>query len=192
VRWPGGLVLAAGLLSGCGTVTQMVAPVPTPPPTRSIAVAPSPTPSAPLPPPAPPEMVVPSPPAAPARPSLPATRPSPSVTRPSSPPTVPSVPSVPSPVPAPARPPSVLSTAVEDEQRVRREAQTRIDGAERLIQGIDRTKLVAQQEENVQTIESFLNKAKEALTTQDLQRAFTLADKAYLLADELSRTLAPR
>jgi len=32
--------------------------------------------------------------------------------------------------------------------------------------------------------QSFLEKAREALQAQDFQRAFTLADKAYLLADE--------
>ena len=39
------------------------------------------------------------------------------------------------------------------------------------------------------TIQSFLVKAKEALSERDVQRAFALADKAYLLANELSRTL---
>ncbi len=76
---------------------------------------------------------------------------------------------------------------------MRRDAQTRIDGAERLIRDIDRRKLIEQeQEQNFQTIQSFLSKAKEALFTHDLQRAFTLADKAYLLADELSRMLSSR
>ncbi len=75
---------------------------------------------------------------------------------------------------------------------MRRDAQTRIDETERLIRDIDRKKLLEQQEQNFQTIESFLGKAKDALSAQDLQRAFTLADKAYLLADELSRTLPSR
>jgi hypothetical protein len=81
---------------------------------------------------------------------------------------------------------------IDDEQRMRRNAETRIDEAERLIREIDRKKLLEQQERNFQTIESFLDKAKEALIAQDLQRAVTLADKAYLLADELSRTLSTR
>jgi hypothetical protein len=98
----------------------------------------------------------------------------------------------PAPSPTPPKQPAVLSTAVDDDQRVRREAQNRIEGAERLVQGIDRTKLAEQQEQNVQTIESFLSKAKEALAMRDLQRAYTLADKAFVLADELSRTLSPR
>ena len=86
----------------------------------------------------------------------------------------------------------MLSTAVDDEQRMRRDAQSRIDGTERLIRDIDRTKLVAQQEESFQTIQSFLSKAKEALSAHDLQRAYTLADKAYLLAGELTRGVSPR
>ena len=72
---------------------------------------------------------------------------------------------------------------------MRREAQKRIDGTERLVRQIDQKKLVGQQQQNFETIQSFLAKAKEALSARDLQRAFTLADKAYLLADELSRML---
>jgi len=86
----------------------------------------------------------------------------------------------------------VLSPGVEDEQRMRREAQKRIDGTERLVRQIDQKKLVGQQQQNFETIQSFLAKAKEALSARDLQRAFTLADKAYLLADELSRMLFSR
>ena len=86
----------------------------------------------------------------------------------------------------------MLSPGVEDEQRMRREAQKRIDGTERLVRQIDQKKLVGQQQQNLETIQSFLAKAKEALSARDLQRAFTLADKAYLLADELSRTLFSR
>ena len=86
----------------------------------------------------------------------------------------------------------MLSPGVEDEQRMRREAQKRIDGTERLVRQIDQKKLVGQQQQNFETIQSFLAKAKEALSARDLQRAFTLADKAYLLADELSRMLFSR
>ena len=86
----------------------------------------------------------------------------------------------------------MLSPGVEDEQRMRREAQKRIEGTERLVRQIDQKKLVGQQQQNFETIQSFLAKAKEALSARDLQRAFTLADKAYLLADELSRTLFSR
>jgi len=84
----------------------------------------------------------------------------------------------------------VLSPEVEDEQRMRRDAQNRIEGTERLVRQIDQKKLVGEQQQNLLTIQSFLTKAKEALSARDLQRAFTLADKAYLLADELSRTFS--
>jgi hypothetical protein len=86
----------------------------------------------------------------------------------------------------------VLSPEVADEPRMRQEAQSRIDGTERLVRGIDQSKLVGEQQQNFQTIQSFLAKAKEALSARDLQRAFTLADKAYLLAGELSRALSSR
>lgn len=75
---------------------------------------------------------------------------------------------------------------------MRREAQSRIDRTERLVRQIDPRKLIGQQQQSFETIQSFLAKAKEALTARDLQRAFTLADKAYLLADELSRALFAR
>ena len=86
----------------------------------------------------------------------------------------------------------MLSPGVEDEQRMRREAERRIAGTERLVRQIDQKKLAGQQQQNFETIQSFLAKAKEALSARDLQRAFTLADKAYLLADELSRMLFSR
>jgi hypothetical protein len=159
----GGVLLLLMLFTGCSTIGQVAAPAPTAPPTRSIAVAPLPSPTP--------------------RRSSPA---------PASP-TMPRSPATPAPAPLPAPPARVLSTGVEDEQRMRRDAQTRIDGAERLVRDIDRQKLVeARQGENLETIESFLSKAKQALSAHDLQRAFTLADKAYLLADELSRTLSAR
>ena len=111
---------------------------------------------------------------------------------PTSPPETPSAPPT-SPAPSPpGPPPRVLSPGVEDEQRMRREAQKRIDGTERLVRQIEQKKLAGQQQQNFETIQSFLAKAKEALSARDLQRAFTLADKAYLLADELSRTLFSR
>jgi hypothetical protein len=76
---------------------------------------------------------------------------------------------------------------------MRRETLTRIDGAERLIHDMDPKKLAEpEQEQNLLTIQSFLSKAKEALSARDVQRAFTLADKALVLADELSRALSGR
>ena len=85
----------------------------------------------------------------------------------------------------------VLSPQLQDEERVQRETQGRIDGAERLVRQIDQRKLVGDQQQNFLTIQSFLTKAKEAISARDVERAFTLADKAYVLARELSRAVPP-
>lgn len=114
-------------------------------------------------------------------------------TTPSSPPrAAPPRPALPAPVldPAPpSTPPPVLSPVLSavDEQKLRTEAQQRIDGAEQRLRQVDLTKLASSQQDSLQTVQSFLDKAREALQTQDVQRAFTLADKAYLLADELAK-----
>jgi hypothetical protein len=104
--------------------------------------------------------------------------------------------------PAPAQPPPrsaaipreppVLApqASAEEEQRLKAQAERRIEGTEKLVQRIDPARLPREQQENYRTIQSFLVKAREALSTRDVQRAFTLADKAYLLADEMSK--APR
>jgi len=86
--------------------------------------------------------------------------------------------------PAPVLSP-VLSTA--DEQRLRADTQQRLDGAERRLRQIDPTKLASAQQDSLRTVQSFLDKAHEALPAKDIQRAFTLADKAFILADELSK-----
>jgi hypothetical protein len=93
------------------------------------------------------------------------------------------------PTPAPDAPPPVLSPVLSavDEQKLRADTQQRIDGAEQRLRQVDPGKLPSGQHESLQTAQSFLDKAREALQAQDVQRAFTLADKAYLLADELSK-----
>jgi hypothetical protein len=93
--------------------------------------------------------------------------------------------------PAPAPPPPVLAPQVgsEQERRLQQDAQSRIDRTERLLSRVDPTRLAGQQQESYQTIQSFLAKAKEALYARDVQRAMTLADKASLLADDLTRGL---
>ena len=94
----------------------------------------------------------------------------------------------PPPLPADTSPP-VLSPVLSavDEQRLRAEAQQKIDGAEQRLRQVDQAKLASSQQDSLRTVQSFLDKAREALQAQDVQRAFTLADKAYLLADELAR-----
>jgi hypothetical protein len=103
------------------------------------------------------------------------------------PPPAPPTPVVPPPASVPPPRPQVLSPQLEDEQRIQRQAQSRIDEAERLVRQIDQKKLAGEQQQNFLTIQSFVTKAKEALSQRDVQRAFTLADKARLLAEELSR-----
>jgi hypothetical protein len=65
---------------------------------------------------------------------------------------------------------------------------TRIDSAERLVKQLADRMLGADQQETLSTIQSFLTKARDALGTQNLQQAFTLADKADALAKDLIRT----
>ena len=105
--------------------------------------------------------------------------------RPGSPPPAP--PPVPADVPLPVLSPGLSAV---DEQRLRAEAQQRIGGTEEHLRQIDQAKLASGQQDSLQTVQSLLDKAREALQTQDVQRAFTLAEKAYLLADEMSK--APR
>jgi hypothetical protein len=77
--------------------------------------------------------------------------------------------------------------ASEEERRLERDALARIDGAERLVRGLDGRRLRSEQRQNLDTVQSFLDKAREALAARDVQRAYTLADKAFLLADDLNR-----
>ena len=163
-----GVIALAMAVTGCAGLKDMIYPAPALPPARSVSV-----PSPGLPPPVP----APAPPAPPAL-SLP-------------PPSLPP-PAPPSPVPPAPPPPRVLSPQLQDEDRVQRETQSRIDGTERLVRQIDQKKLVGDQQQNFLTIQSFLVKAKEAISVRDVERAFTLADKAYILAKELSRTAGVR
>jgi hypothetical protein len=93
------------------------------------------------------------------------------------------------PAPAPDASPPVLSPVLSaaDEQRLRAATQQRVDGAEQRLRQIDPAKLTAGQQDSLRTVQSFLDKAREAVQAQDIQRAYTLADKAFLLADELTR-----
>jgi hypothetical protein len=90
---------------------------------------------------------------------------------------------------APITPPPMLSPEIgtEEQRRLTREANARIAGAERLVARLDRDKLGRQQQETFSTIQSFLVKAREAVTERDYPRALTLADKARVLAEELSQ-----
>jgi hypothetical protein len=182
-----GLLLAAATLGGCAGVSDFLVPAPTMAPRRAsnpaeeeLAARSIPAVREPVPPPAPPRPTTPAPPLA--------TPPAPT----------PVPPAPPSPAPPPPRSaaiprePPVLApqASAEEEQRLKTQAERRIEGTEKLVQRIDPARLPREQQENYRTIQSFLVKAREALSTRDVQRAFTLADKAYLLADEMSK--APR
>ena len=70
--------------------------------------------------------------------------------------------------------------APEDEQRIKARRSAASRGArEAGAEDVHLVRLVREQRENDSTIQSFLAKAREALSTRDVQRAFTLADKAY-------------
>ena len=91
----------------------------------------------------------------------------------------------------PPSPPRLLSSQVgrEEEQRLKQQAASRIEGTEQMVRQINAKKLAKDQEEVFSTIRSFLSKAKEAIALKDFPRAFALADKAGILAEELLTTV---
>lgn len=72
-----------------------------------------------------------------------------------------------------------------DEDRLRREASSRIQKTEQLVAQVDQSRLAKEQQETFSTIQNFLANAKEALAARDFPRASNLADKAQILAEEL-------
>ena len=181
MRGPIWLLLAAATLGGCAGASDFLVPAPSMAPPRAatpgeedLAARSAPAVREPVPPPAPPRPTPPAPLATPPAPTPPAPAPPPPRTA------------------AIPREPPVLApqASAEEEQRLKAQAERRIEGTEKLVQRIDPARLPREQQENYRTIQSFLVKAREALSTRDVQRAFTLADKAYFLADEMSK--APR
>ena len=172
------LPILAAALGGCASVGALLLPTPAVP-QRPAVVEDEPAPA-----PARPAPAAREPAPGPAKPATPSAREQPpAVTPVPAPPrtaAIPREPTVPAPVLAP-------QASAEEEQRIKSQAERRIEGTERLVQKIDPSRLAREQRENYLTIQSFLAKAREALSTRDVQRAFTLADKAYLLADELSK-----
>ena len=171
------LVLASSL-SGCASLKEFFSPAPAAPPLRSEpapaepSVHPASTPAVPA-------MAAPAPPAPPPpqRPASPGGSPFRTVPAP--------------PEPSPSPPPPVLSPQVSNEEdaRLRGDAQNRMTGTETLMRQVDSKKLGGQQQENFRIIESLLASAKDALYARDTQRARTLAEKAFLLAEDLVRSL---
>jgi len=79
--------------------------------------------------------------------------------------------------------------SLDQEGRLMDEANKRIQGAEQNLQSIDPQKLATDQQETYETIQSFLDQAKAALSRKDFARGLNLAQKAHVLSDDLSRTL---
>ena len=190
---PAAAVLALAL-GGCATVGRVGLPAPSPPPVRAAEVAaPPPVSTSVTPPPVPisPQPELPPPPPAPPAPTL--VKPPPTAMTPAAPssPAAPSPPAAAGPAAPPAPPPRVLGQQVssEDEKRIQGDAQRRIDRTERLVKQIDQRRLIGDQHQNLLTVQSFLVKAREALSEKDVQRALTLADKAFLLAEELVKVV---
>jgi hypothetical protein len=169
------LVICLGL-SGCASLKEFFSPAPAAPPLRA-APEPVEPPALPVPPPVAPAMVAPPAPPPPQRPVSPGDSPF----RAAPPP----------PEPSPSPPPPVLSPQVstEEDARIRGDAQNRMAGTETLLRQVDSKKLGGQQQENFRIVESLLASAKDALYARDTQRARTLAEKAYLLAEDLVRSL---
>jgi len=182
MRQPIHVALLVVALGGCASMNDLMVPAPVGPPPRPAVVEEEPAPS-----PAKPAPVAREPAPTPAKPAAPSTKeqvpasPAPNPVAPQPPRTAAIPPSTPAPVLAP-------QASAEEENRIKFQAERRIEGTERLVQRIDPARLAREQQENYLTIQSFLSKAREALSARDVQRAFTLADKAYLLADELSKT----
>ncbi len=178
------VLLLATAFSGCASLSDLLVPAPVTPPLRPAVVEDEPAP------PAKPAPVA----------KEPAKEPAPAQPKPAAPlakeppntptgtatpmPQPPRTAAIPRETPAPVLAPQA---SAEEEQRIKSKAERRIEGTERLVQKIDPSRLAREQQENYLTIQSFLAKAREALSSRDVQRAFTLADKAFLLADELSK-----
>jgi hypothetical protein len=64
----------------------------------------------------------------------------------------------------------------EEERRLERETRNRIDGAERLVRGLDGRRLGTEQMQSLETVQSFVAKAREALGARDVQRDGRYAD----------------
>ena len=169
-------LLSLAAVAGCAQFKAIVSPPPAPTPSVP-AQAPRPAPPAPTPS-APTKAVPPAPPAP--------TPPAPTKVAPPAP--AAPTPPAPAKVAPPAPPKLAPQLGQPEEERLRRDAMARIDATERIVRQITDRRLGADQQETLSTIQSFVDKARLALGTQDLQQAFTLADKAEALAQDLLRT----
>jgi hypothetical protein len=89
-------------------------------------------------------------------------------------------------VPLPVLAPQV---GKDGEAQLRRTATARIQRSEHVIGQLEAKKLTSEQREQLLTVQSLLENAREALSVQDLTKASNLAEKARLLAEELAQTV---
>ncbi len=87
--------------------------------------------------------------------------------------------------------PPVLAPQVGkgDEEQLRRTAVSRIQRTEQLVGQLEGKSLTGEQQERLMTVRSLLGSSRDALTAQDLTKASNLAEKARLLAEELSQAV---
>ena len=88
-------------------------------------------------------------------------------------------------------PPPVLAPQVGKggEDQLKQTAGSRIQRTEQLIGQLEGKSLTSEQQERLMTVRSLVGSAKEALAAQDLTKASNLADKARVLAEELSQSV---
>ncbi len=91
----------------------------------------------------------------------------------------------------PEAPPPILAPQVgkEDEEQLKRTAGARIQRTEQLIGQLEGKNLSGEQQEHLMTVRSLLANAREALAARDLAKASNLAEKARLLAEDLSQSV---
>jgi hypothetical protein len=214
LRWLVGALVLAGCASiEKPPVTYFViAPPPPSPPLSASLPPPLPDPEAPpVPPPTPEEPPVtgvapaplsplrrtlrtPPPPPAPAPAPRAPERPAAAAPPPAAPPAPPAAPapaqvaSVP-PAHLATTPPPVLAPqlSAEEEDRLTQKARSQIEGAEKVLGQIEKSRLRRGEQSTLDTVLDFLAKAREAMAGRDYQRAATLADKARVLAEDLTR-----
>jgi hypothetical protein len=201
------------VLTGCATTAKPVvsypdaAPPPEPPPLSASLPPPVEVPALAVPPPTPEEPpvtgTVPTPPSATRRPLRTPPR-APAVERPAAP----AAPVVSAPAPAPPSAPQVASVppvaavtppatvpvlapqlSAEEEDRLTQQARSQIEGAEKVLSQIEKSRLRRTDQSTLATVLDFLAKAREAMVGRDYQRAATLADKARVLAEDLTRAV---
>jgi outer membrane biosynthesis protein TonB len=184
-----GLVVAIAVAwGGCTTIKSIVsrppAPkvtIPPPPPVKKEPEAPQPAKKEPE---APPTTKEPLPTKAPAPPppvKKEPEAPQPAKKEPEAPPTK----------KEPETAPPVLAPQVGkgDEEQSKRTAGSRIQRTEELIRLLEGKKLTHDQREQLLTVQNLLGSAKEALAAQDLAKASNLAEKARILAEELTQAV---